>query len=36
MIQSQRDYFGSHTYRRVDDNGSWHLNWTSDKSEEER
>jgi 6-phosphogluconate dehydrogenase len=36
IIQSQRDYFGSHTYRRVDDNGSWHLNWTSDKSEEER
>lgn len=30
LIQAQRDYFGAHTYQRVDDpKGSWiHTNWT--------
>ena len=28
MIQAQRDYFGAHTYRRLDDkNNSFHTNW---------
>jgi 6-phosphogluconate dehydrogenase len=28
MIQAQRDYFGAHTYERVDKEGSFHTNWT--------
>ena len=27
LIQAQRDYFGSHTYRRVDIPGVFHTNW---------
>ncbi|WP_075431721.1 NADP-dependent phosphogluconate dehydrogenase [Buchnera aphidicola] len=27
LIQAQRDYFGSHTYKRVDKIGSFHLDW---------
>ena len=27
MIQAQRDYFGAHTYKRVDREGSFHTNW---------
>lgn len=35
MIQAMRDYFGSHTYHRVDDpEGVYHTNWKEDKSEE--
>lgn len=29
MTQAQRDYFGAHTYRRVDKVGSFHTEWTS-------
>jgi 6-phosphogluconate dehydrogenase len=28
MIQAQRDYFGAHTYERVDRAGSFHTEWT--------
>ena len=28
MIQAQRDYFGAHTYERVDRPGSFHTEWT--------
>jgi len=28
MIQAQRDYFGAHTYERVDTPGSFHTEWT--------
>ncbi len=28
LIQAQRDYFGAHTYRRVDRDGVFHTNWT--------
>ncbi|MFO7897735.1 MAG: NADP-dependent phosphogluconate dehydrogenase [Planctomycetota bacterium] len=28
MIQALRDYFGAHTYERVDKEGSFHTNWT--------
>jgi 6-phosphogluconate dehydrogenase len=27
LIQAQRDYFGAHTYRRVDREGSFHTEW---------
>ena len=27
LIQAQRDYFGAHTYHRVDKEGSFHTNW---------
>ena len=28
LIQAQRDYFGAHTYRRVDKEGVFHTKWT--------
>ncbi len=28
LIQAQRDYFGAHTYRRVDREGVFHTDWT--------
>ncbi|CAN5914344.1 NADP-dependent phosphogluconate dehydrogenase [soil metagenome] len=36
LIQAQRDYFGAHTYRRTDDDGSYHLRWAGDGTEELR
>ncbi|AZZ39093.1 NADP-dependent phosphogluconate dehydrogenase [Acidipropionibacterium jensenii] len=33
LTQGLRDLFGAHTYRRVDDQGSWHLQWSGDGSE---
>jgi 6-phosphogluconate dehydrogenase len=27
LLQAQRDYFGAHTYRRVDREGVFHTNW---------
>jgi 6-phosphogluconate dehydrogenase len=27
LTQAQRDYFGAHTYRRVDKEGSFHFEW---------
>ena len=27
LIQAQRDYFGSHTYQRIDQEGSFHTEW---------
>jgi 6-phosphogluconate dehydrogenase len=27
LIQAQRDYFGSHTYERVDESGVFHTEW---------
>ena len=27
LIQAQRDFFGAHTFERVDDKGSFHLEW---------
>jgi len=29
LIQAQRDYFGAHTYQRVDREGSFHTEWES-------
>ena len=34
LTQGLRDYFGAHTYRRIDDEGSWHINWSTDGTEE--
>ena len=33
LIQAQRDFFGAHTYRRVDKPGSFHTEWTADRRE---
>jgi 6-phosphogluconate dehydrogenase len=30
LVQGQRDYFGAHTYRRVDQEGSFHTAWATD------
>jgi len=30
LTQGQRDYFGAHTYRRVDRDGVFHTNWTDE------
>ncbi len=30
LIQAQRDYFGSHTYERVDEKGIFHTQWHKD------
>ncbi|MCC6312998.1 MAG: NADP-dependent phosphogluconate dehydrogenase [Thermomicrobiales bacterium] len=30
LIQAQRDYFGAHTYRRVDREGVFHTEWATD------
>jgi len=29
LIQAQRDYFGAHTYERVDKQGTFHTEWTA-------
>ncbi len=34
LIQAQRDYFGAHTYRRIDREGVFHTNWTSQAEKE--
>ena len=33
LVQGQRDFFGAHTYRRVDREGSFHTEWSGDRSE---
>jgi 6-phosphogluconate dehydrogenase len=33
LIQGQRDFFGAHTYRRVDSDGVFHTLWSGDRSE---
>ncbi|KUJ64145.1 6-phosphogluconate dehydrogenase [Streptomyces albus subsp. albus] len=33
LIQAQRDYFGAHTYQRVDREGTFHTLWGGDQSE---
>lgn len=34
IIQAQRDYFGAHTYERVDKEGSFHFDWYGNEGEE--
>ena len=33
LIQGQRDYFGAHTYHRTDKPGTYHTNWTGNRTE---
>jgi 6-phosphogluconate dehydrogenase len=33
LIQGQRDFFGAHTYRRIDKEGVFHTLWSGDRSE---
>ena len=33
LIQAQRDFFGAHTYRRVDRDGIFHTDWSGDRRE---
>ncbi|GAB3820521.1 NADP-dependent phosphogluconate dehydrogenase [Tessaracoccus terricola] len=33
LTQGLRDYFGAHTYRRVDAEGTFHTNWSTDGAE---
>ena len=35
LIQGQRDFFGAHTYGRVDKPGAFHTLWSGDRSEVE-
>ncbi|ACZ30908.1 6-phosphogluconate dehydrogenase, decarboxylating [Xylanimonas cellulosilytica DSM 15894] len=35
LIQAQRDFFGAHTYRRVDKDGTFHTEWSGDRTESE-
>ena len=29
LLQAQRDYFGAHTYRRIDREGTFHTDWSA-------
>ncbi|GAA4158968.1 NADP-dependent phosphogluconate dehydrogenase [Gryllotalpicola daejeonensis] len=33
LVQGQRDFFGAHTYKRVDKDGIFHTLWSGDRSE---
>jgi 6-phosphogluconate dehydrogenase len=33
LVQGQRDFFGAHTYRRVDKEGVFHTLWSGDRTE---
>jgi 6-phosphogluconate dehydrogenase len=33
LVQGLRDYFGAHTYRRIDRDGTFHTEWSADRSE---
>jgi 6-phosphogluconate dehydrogenase len=35
LIQGQRDFFGAHTYQRTDRQGSFHTNWSGDRTEQQ-
>ncbi|MDJ1370829.1 NADP-dependent phosphogluconate dehydrogenase [Gulosibacter molinativorax] len=35
LIQGQRDFFGAHTYGRIDRPGVFHTNWSGDRNEVE-
>jgi 6-phosphogluconate dehydrogenase len=35
LIQGQRDFFGAHTYRRIDKPGVFHTAWSGDRTESE-
>jgi 6-phosphogluconate dehydrogenase len=33
LVQGQRDFFGAHTYKRIDREGTFHTLWSGDRSE---
>ena len=33
LTQAQRDYFGAHTYRRIDKEGTFHTEWSANSTE---
>jgi len=33
IIQGQRDFFGAHTYKRIDKPGTFHTQWSGDRTE---
>ncbi|MBX6386965.1 MAG: NADP-dependent phosphogluconate dehydrogenase, partial [Microbispora sp.] len=33
LLQGLRDFFGAHTYRRIDREGSFHTDWPGDRTE---
>lgn len=33
LTQAQRDYFGAHTYRRIDQEGAFHTHWKQEKKD---
>lgn len=33
LVQGQRDFFGAHTYKRIDKEGTFHTLWSGDRSE---
>jgi len=33
LVQGQRDFFGAHTYKRIDAEGTYHTLWSGDRSE---
>lgn len=35
IIQAQRDYFGAHTYERIDQEGDFHFDWYGNDGEED-
>ncbi len=35
LIQGLRDYFGAHTYQRIDKPGAFHMRWAQDGTEEQ-
>jgi 6-phosphogluconate dehydrogenase len=35
LIQGLRDFFGAHTYRRIDRDGTFHTEWSGDRAEHE-
>jgi 6-phosphogluconate dehydrogenase len=35
LIQGQRDFFGAHTYQRTDRPGTFHTNWSGDRTEQQ-
>ncbi|MBS1699617.1 MAG: NADP-dependent phosphogluconate dehydrogenase [Actinobacteria bacterium] len=33
LVQGQRDFFGAHTYKRIDRDGTFHTQWSGDRTE---
>ena len=33
LLQGLRDYFGAHSYRRIDKDGSFHIRWSQEGTE---